>query len=684
MIKFNNQNNKLLQSFVSRIVLVVLTVALIVALLPRSQGKMFHYDEGKPWMYGQLIAKFDFPIFKSEETLKNERDSIMKNFRPYFNVNPKIEEQKIGQFLKDYKNGIPGLPPEYVTLVAQRLHELYQMGIANTAYFTDLQKDSNNVVHIVMGKQAISKPVGEIYTTLGAYENLFSTPQLSAKRSIIQQCNLNEYIEANLQYDKARSESEMNDMLSLIPQASGMVLEGQRIIDRGDIVDAKTYRVLDSFEQATEKRNESKDQVTSMLIGQSLYVFILLSLFTLYLTLFRNDYFEKPRAISLLYAMLIIFSIITSVMMKHNIFSVYIVPFAMAPIFVRVFMDSRTAFVSHVTMIFLCAVAVKYQYEFIIVQLVAGLIAIYSLRELSKRSQIFLTALLVTVGSAAAYLSLQLIQNDDFSKLDHSMYYHLAVNGIFLLFTYPLMLIIEKLFGFISTVTMFELSNTNNELLRTLSEVAPGTFQHSMTVGNLGVEIANKIHAKGHLVRTGALYHDIGKMANPVFFTENQVGVNPHDKISDLESAKIIIGHVTEGLRLAEKYNLPKVIQEFITTHHGKGLVKYFYINYKNAHPDKEVDEAPFRYPGPNPWTREQAILMMCDTVEAASRSLSEYTEESISNLVNKLIDSQVSSGFFTDCPITFRDIKIAKQILIERLMSIYHTRIQYPELKTK
>lgn len=684
MIKFNNQNNKLLQSFVSRIVLVVLTVALIVALLPRSQGKMFHYDEGKPWMYGQLIAKFDFPIFKSEETLKNERDSIMKNFRPYFNVNPKIEEQKIGQFLKDYKNGIPGLPPEYVTLVAQRLHELYQMGIANTAYFTDLQKDSNNVVHIVMGKQAISKPVGEIYTTLGAYENLFSTPQLSAKRSIIQQCNLNEYIEANLQYDKARSESEMNDMLSLIPQASGMVLEGQRIIDRGDIVDAKTYRVLDSFEQATEKRNESKDQVTSMLIGQSLYVFILLSLFTLYLTLFRNDYFEKPRAISLLYAMLIIFSIITSVMMKHNIFSVYIVPFAMAPIFVRVFMDSRTAFVSHVTMIFLCAVAVKYQYEFIIVQLVAGLIAIYSLRELSKRSQIFLTALLVTIGSAAAYLSLQLIQNDDFSKLDHSMYYHLAVNGIFLLFTYPLMLIIEKLFGFISTVTMFELSNTNNELLRTLSEVAPGTFQHSMTVGNLGVEIANKIHAKGHLVRTGALYHDIGKMVNPVFFTENQVGVNPHDKISDLESAKIIIGHVTEGLRLAEKYNLPKVIQEFITTHHGTGLVKYFYINYKNAHPDEEVDEAPFRYPGPNPWTREQAILMMCDTVEAASRSLSEYTEESISNLVNKLIDSQVSSGFFTDCPITFRDIKIAKQILIERLMSIYHTRIQYPELKTK
>ena len=317
------------------------------------------------------------------------------------------------------------------------------------------------------------------------------------------------------------------------------------------------------------------------------------------------------------------------------------------------------------------------------VQLVGGLIAIFSLRELSKRSQIFLTALLVTFGSAAIYLALQVIQADDSSKLDGSMYFHIGVNGFFLLFTYPLMLIIEKLFGFVSTVTMFELSNTNNELLRKLSEVAPGTFQHSITVGNLGVEIANKIHAKGQLVRTGALYHDIGKMVNPVFFTENQAGVNTHDKISDLESAKIIIGHVTEGLKLAEKYNLPNVIKEFITTHHGQGLVKYFYINYKNAHPDEEIDDAPFRYPGPNPWTREQAILMMCDTVEAASRSLPEYTEESISNLVNKLIDAQMANGFFTDCPITFRDVSIAKQVLIERLKSIYHTRIQYPELKS-
>lgn len=683
MIKFTNPDSFIWRSHAIRVVLVLITSAIIIAVLPRTQGKAYHYDEGKPWMYEQLIAKFDFPIFKSEKTLKNERDSIMKNFVPYFNRNENVGKAKVAKFRQDFKAGIPGLPGEYVDIVAQRLQELYETGIINGANFASLVKDSNNIVHIVEGKQATSKPVGQLFTTLGAYENLFATQLLNNKRSELQQCNLNEYIEPNLVYDKKRSESEMNDMLSLIPQASGMVLEGQRIIDRGDIVDAHTYRVLYSFEQATKKRNETKDQFTSTFLGQSLYVFILVMLFTLYISLFRKDYFANPGSILFLYALLIIFPVITSLMIKHTVFSVYIVPFAMAPIFVRVFMDSRTAFNSYTIMILLSAVAVRYQYEFIVVQLVAGLIAIFSLRELSKRSQIFLTALLVTVGSAAIYLALQLTQSDDFSKLDRSMYTHIAIYGGFLLVTYPLMLIMEKTFGFVSTVTMFELSNTNNELLRRLSEVAPGTFQHSIMVGNLGVEIASKIRAKGQLVRTGALYHDIGKMVNPVFFTENQVGVNPHDKISDLESAKIIIGHVTEGLRLAEKYNLPNIIKAFITTHHGMGLVKYFYINYKNEHPDEEVDEAPFRYPGPNPWTREQAILMMCDTVEAASRSLPEYTEESISNLVNRLIDSQMANGYFTDCPITFRDISIAKQVLIERLKSIYHTRIQYPELKS-
>ena len=639
MIRFKNISSPYWRNMVSRMALVIVAVVLIVLFLPRTQGKLFHYDEGKPWMYGQLIAKFDFPIFKTEAALKVEKDSITKHFQPYYNVNKTVEQKKIEQFREAYKNGIPGLSEAYVDAIAHRLHEIYEAGVIDPQQYSTLAKDSNNLIRVVTGKQAVSVPINKTYSTLGAYEQLFMDPLLGPKRSVLQQCNLNDYIEANLVYDKDRSETEMNDMLSLIPQASGMVLEGQRIIDRGDI-------------------------------------------FTLYLALFRKDYFNKPRSISLLYVMIVIYPILTSLMMEHNILSVYILPFSMAPIFFRVFMDSRTAFIGHITMVLICAVAVKYQYEFIIVQIVAGLIAIYSLRELSKRSQIFLTALLVTIGSAAVYLALQLIQADDLSKLDHTMYYHFAVNGFFLLFTYPLMLVIEKAFGFVSTVTMFELSNTNNELLRRLSEVAPGTFQHSITVGNLATEIASRIGAKSQLVRTGALYHDIGKMLNPAFFTENQAGINPHDKLNDLESARIIISHVTEGLKLAEKYNLPREIKEFITTHHGTGLAKYFYIHYKNEHPDEEVNEDQFRYPGPNPFTREQAILMMSDTVEAASRSLQEYTEESISNLVNQLIDGQVADGKFTDCPITFRDITAAKSVLIERLKAMYHTRIQYPQLK--
>ena len=683
MIRFKNISNPYWRNMVSRTVLVIVAVVLIVLFLPRTQGKLFHYDEGKPWMYGQLIAKFDFPIFKTEAALKIEKDSITKHFQPYYNINQAVEQKKIEQFKQAYKNGIPGLSQDYVDAIAHRLHEIYEAGIIDPQQYSTLAKDSNSLIRVVTGKQAVSVPINKTYSTLGAYEQLFMDPLLGPKRSLLQQCNLNEYIEANLVYDKDRSETEMNDMLSLIPQASGMVLEGQRIIDRGDIVDAKTYRVLNSFEQAMEKRKASEDEITSTFIGQTIYVLIFICLFTLYLALFRKDYFNKPRSISLLYVMIVIYPILTSLMMEHNILSVYILPFSMAPIFFRVFMDSRTAFIGHITMVLLCAVAVKYQYEFIIVQIVAGLVAIYSLRELSKRSQIFLTALLVTISSAAVYLSLQLIQADDLSKLDQTMYYHFAVNGFFLLFTYPLMLVIEKTFGFVSTVTMFELSNTNNELLRRLSEVAPGTFQHSITVGNLATEIASRIGAKSQLVRTGALYHDIGKMLNPAFFTENQAGINPHDKLNDLESARIIISHVTEGLKLAEKYNLPREIKEFITTHHGTGLAKYFYIHYKNEHSDEEVNEDLFRYPGPNPFTREQAILMMSDTVEAASRSLQEYTEESISELVNRLIDGQVADGNFTDCPITFRDITAAKTVLIERLKSMYHTRIQYPQLKT-
>ena len=667
-----------------RLWITALTVALIVWFLPRdSNSKRYNYDVGKPWMYQSFIAQFDFPIYKTEEAIKQEQDSILQTLMPYYNYDPTREKKELEKFNKDFSIELTGLSHAYRAKIIDRIHRLYAAGIMNTPEYNAIaHRDSTNMVKVVDGKSATPTEIGCMYSTMSAYEALLKDEELSKDRATLQKLNLTNYLEPNLTYDKEKTETEKNDRLGSIPLASGMVLSGQKIIDRGEIVDDYTYRVLSSFERELQRRNATQMELTTTFIGQVIYVSILVMLFTMYIALFRKDYFDKPRSIMMLYVMITVFPIIVAMMIDHNWFNVYIVPFAMAAIFARMFMDSRTAFVTQLTIVLICAAVVKYQYEFIIIQLVAGLVAIYSLRELSSRAQVIKTAALVTVSSCAVYFALQMMQETDVLKLDSKMYTHFAVNGVLLLLSYPLMYLIEKTFGFTSNVTLFELSNTFKGVLRNLSEVAPGTFQHSITVGNLAAEVANRIGTDSLLVRVGALYHDIGKMTNPAFFTENQAGVNPHDALTCKESAKIIIGHVTEGVKIAEKANLPTIIKDFILTHHGRGMAKYFYIKYQNEHPDEVVDKEQFTYPGPNPFTREQALLMMADTCEAASRSLQEYTEESISSLVDRLIDAQVADGCFKDCPITFRDIAQAKQVLTERLMSIYHTRIQYPELK--
>lgn len=666
-----------------RVWITALTVAIIVWFLPRdSNSKRYNYDVGKPWMYQSFIAQFDFPIYKSEDAIKQEQDSILKELMPYYNYDPTREKKELERFNKDFSSELTGLSHHYRAIIIDRIHRLYSAGIMNTPEYNAIAHDSTNMVKVVDGKSATPIEIGCMYSTMSAYEALLKDEELSKDRALLQKLNLTNYLEPNLTYDKEKTETERTDMLGSIPLASGMVLSGQKIIDRGEIVDDYTYRVLSSFERELQRRNATQMELTTTFIGQVIYVTILVMIFTMYIALFRKDYFDKPRSIMMLYVMITLFPIAVAMMIEHNWFNVYIVPFAMAAIFARMFMDSRTAFVTQLTIVLICAAAVKYQYEFIIIQIVSGLVAIYSLRELSSRAQVIKTAALVTVSCCAVYLALQMMQETDVLKLDSKMYTHFAVNGVLLLLSYPLMYLIEKTFGFTSNVTLFELSNTFKGVLRNLSEVAPGTFQHSITVGNLAAEVANRIGADSLLVRVGALYHDIGKMTNPAFFTENQAGVNPHDALTCKESAKIIIGHVTEGVKIAEKANLPTIIKDFILTHHGRGMAKYFYIKYQNEHPDEVVDKEQFTYPGPNPFTREQALLMMADTCEAASRSLQEYTEESISSLVDRLIDAQVADGCFKDCPITFRDIAQAKQVLTERLMSIYHTRIQYPELK--
>ena len=682
MSSFNIKNDLQWRDILTRIGLVLVTTAIIVWLMPRNSTTNFKIERGKPWIYTELSAPFDFPIYKSDDVVKAERDSMMRQYEPYFIMNSEIAGKHIRQFYKDYNKGIPGLTDDYLSIVANRLRELYGKGIMNNTDFTRLHQDSSRMIRIINGKDAASAAVSDLYSVASAYEQIFQDESLAKHKDILQKCNLNDYISSNLTYDKERSEASLNELRNSIALASGIVQRGQKIVDRGDIVDKKTYNILMSYKKETERREEGKKGLSLVIVGQVLYVMILIACFTIYLTLFRKDYFEKARSTAMLYSLIVLFTVIASLMVEHSVLHVYIVPFAMVTIFIRVFMDSRTAFMAHFTMITICACILQHPLEFICVETVAGLTAIFSLRELSSRSQLFWTAVFVTFASALANLSLEWIRNSDILKLSLSEYNYIVINGILLFCSYPLLYLIEKTFGFTSNITLIELSDMNKTLLRKMSEVAPGTFQHSIQVGNLAAEIANKIGAKSQLVRTGALYHDIGKMMNPVYFTENQSGVNPHEKLGAIDSAQMIISHVTEGVKLAEKYNLPNTIKDFISTHHGLGKTKFFYIQYKNTHPNEDVDELLFTYPGPNPFTKEQAILMMADTVEAASRSLPDYTEKTIRELVNKLIDAQVAEGYFKDCPITFRDIAYAKTVLIEKLKTIYHTRLSYPELK--
>lgn len=682
MNNLNPKEDMTWRSVLIRAAIVLGATFAIVFMMPRDSSNLILMEKGRPWQYADFTAPFDFPVYKSEATLEAERDSIMKAYTPYYIYHSEVENTEVRKFEDDFKDGMEGLSHNYVSIIANRLHAVYQQGIIATEDYGKLMADTTSTINVVKGKKAVELEARLFLSTKLAYERLLNDEQLSSHRQLLQKYNLTNYITPNLVYDEERSQASLNEMLNSIPMAVGQVQTGQKIIDRGEIVSDYTKLIIDSYVRENERRGSDSNQFGTTTLGQSLFVFLLLFLFTTYLSLFRKDYFGKPRSIAMLYALIVLFSIATAIMVRNIFIHVYILPYALVPIFIRVFMDSRTAFITHVAMVLICALMLQNKFEFIAVQIVAGQVAIHSLRSLQYRSQLFRAALLVTISCLLMKFSIDLLQVTTINKIDTNSYNYLIVGGLGLLFAYPLLYILEKVFGFISDITLIELSNTNNELLRKMSEVAPGTFQHSIQVGNLAAEIANKIGAKSQEVRTGALYHDIGKIMNAAYFTENQTGVNPHDSLTCIESSAIIIAHVTDGLKLAEKHGLPQLIKDFISTHHGTNKTKFFYVKYKNEHPDEYVDDLQFTYPGPNPMTREQAILMMADSVEAASRSLPDYREQTIRDKVNMIIDGMVADGFFRECPITFRDISYAKTVLIEKLKTIYHTRVSYPQLK--
>lgn len=671
------------RSFLTVACTLLVSVVTLIYFLPRESKFGYVYELNKPWHYPQLIASYDFVIYKTDDEVKRERDSVVRQFVPYYRVDSLVAEKQIAALRKDFYAGkFRGVPVYYLPRLVENLRQIYARGILDVSDYEGFLKGDSHVLRLIRGQEATTGEVENFFTIRTAYDYLLNRDRGALSQEALRECNLNDYLAVNVKNDTAKNRLELQSELSQVSDNIGMVQSGQLVIDRGQIVNAEHVRILNSLKKESEQRMDPSRGYWFIFAGQVIFVILLISLLFTYLKLFRRDYFSSPHSVLLLFSFVTVFPVITYLMMAHHFYSVYLVPYALIPIFVRIFMDSRTSFMAVVTSSLLSALSLHSPFEFVLWQIVTGATVIYSLRELTERSQLLRTVLAVVVVGLVISIGYDLSQGLNGDAFDRSRIVYMFIGGILLLFAYPLMYFVEKLFGFTSSVTLVELTNTNNPILRKMSKVAQGTFNHSMQVSNLAAEVADKIGAKAQLARTGALYHDIGKVLNPAFFTENQSGVNPHDTISEERSAQIIINHVTDGLRLAEKYHLPQVIKEFIRTHHGTGLVKYFYIQYCNKHVGEPVDEEAFRYPGPNPQTREQAVVMMCDSVEAASRSLKEYTEESITQLVNRIVDSQLAEGHFKECPITFRDIADAKRTLIDSLKTIYHTRISYPEVK--
>jgi len=673
--KLQQQKDHAMNLLLLKIAIVAIATMIVVYCLPRLGEFNYSYELGQPWHYGTMISTQKFNIQMSDSTMSMKRDSLARSFMPYFTRNMQLESN-----VKERLRRLDA-DEQLKKHVVSMLDSVYKKGVMLGTTYDSLQNLGTSYIRIIQGNEAKIVPFDRVLSLHEAYQFIVSHNKAGFTNRDIRALNINTLLAENLSYDSMKSEEELQAAYETMNSSLGFVRVNEKIVDRGDVVTPEIYLKLKSYEAVINHRAEETGRSGILLWGQ---IGMVLSVFLLlmgYLSVFRKDYIEKPRSAILSFSIVVFFCVMAYILVSRHLFHVFVIPCCMVPIIVRVLMDSRTAFIFHVGTVLLISLSLNGPYEFILFQLITGIVVILSLRELTQRSQIVQTAILATITYTLAYTAYEFSIGAELRDLDRRIYLYFGVNGLLLLFTYPFLWVMEKTFGFISDVTLVELSNINHPLLQKMSEEAPGTFQHSMQVANLASEVAKRIGAKSQLVRTGALYHDIGKMERPVFFTENQAGGNPHKHLSSIKSAEVIVSHVTSGLALADKYNLPEQIKGFIQTHHGLGKTKYFLVTYKNEHPNEEIDESLFQYPGPNPRTKEEAILMMADSVEAASRSLTEYTEETISERVDSIVDTQVSEGYFKYCPITFKDIEDAKEVMKERLKIMYHTRISYPEL---
>lgn len=612
---------------VFRLGIFAVLAAVIVLMFPRYNNSFrYHYEIGKPWGYSTLTADFDFPIYKTDEQLEKDRKQLLSTFAPFFRYIPRVQRD--------------------VKVVSLETMEW-------------LQAEGYTRIDIQQHKY----PLSEVYTPMTAHKKFGYD------------------CATNLVLDTAKTEEFQTKLLSTVSPTQGMVQKGEKIIDNGDIVTERNYQILQSLRRAYDDESLGNKQRTLSILGESMLVCLFLLLFVIYLYVFRITYLRSTATILFFCLQMFIVIGLACLALRFNL-TVYLIPFAWVPILTRVFFDSRTALFLHFTTILITSIVVPAPVEFFFIQIVVGMVAVSSLSDMTRRAQLVQTAAWIFLAQVMAYTAITFAQTGAFTAVDPWMYLYFFICALLTVGCYGLIYMFEKMFHFISSITLVELTDINSELLHTLAERAPGTFQHSMQVSNLAAEAAKTIGANALLVRTGALYHDIGKMTDPLYYVENQNGVdNPLLKMDPRDAAQVVIAHVAEGEKIARRNHLPEVVINFITTHHGTSLVRYFYNTYCNAHPKEKVDESLFRYPGAKPSTKEGAILMMADAIEARSRSLEDYSEASIAKAVNQMIDAQIADGQFAETPLSFKDVEDIRRVFVARITAMNHHRISYPTL---
>lgn len=673
-----------------RTALLLGAVAVILLILPREDHQSYSYELDQPWRYQLLTAEFDIPVLPDSSYSRKMRDSIERNFIPFVTYNPEVVIQNMDRFRKSVP---PATPPQEVSEIVTLLQDVYNRGVIEGKTYDHIHGQKSPRVRLLKAENgsntAETMTAVKMLSPSKAFEYIDSAyishseghhPLEGEVAKALNVC-----LTPNLISDPETDGKYRDEELVIANGARGMIKKGERIIDRGEIVDAQKFTNLNTYMDRLAKETEKNSKAhTYFYVGKGLYCMICFILLYVYLAAYRKRFYASVKKMIFLTTFITLFVVFAILMFEYIPNGLYLVPFAAIPVIIMIFFDNRTAIFSLLITVMISALVAVDPLQFIFLEVLVGLVAAFSINQLTQRSQLLRTALFIFIAYSVGYIVMDLIRDGILMHFQWRMIGTFAVNSVILSFAYILILIIERLFGFTSTVTLVELSDINNKLLRKLAEEAPGTFQHSMQVSTLAAEAARAIGANTQLVRTGALYHDIGKMESPIFFTENQHGVNPHIGLNPETSAQKIISHVTGGLAMATKWKLPKVIRDFISEHHGKSVTRYFYNTAVNDNPDKKIDRSRFQYPGPNPQSRETAIVMMADAVEAASRSLKDYTPQAISDLVDKIIDSQEAEGLFKESPISYKDVEQVKDTFKKRLATIYHSRIAYPELHKK